>query len=260
MGHTWRPDAAKSADLIRQSEEWSAPQRPPDKTPERWTTSRIRQAALLAASRCRYPASSLCDDPVRLAESGIGLAVAIDPQTAFRDAVFAGQNEIFAAARGVRHTHGQSAASGWDNAPRFYTFWTDRTEPFPAPTRVEVWMTLARVIADLPAQYVEVLTLLAFTESTAEAAEAYGYRSREAFLGLVRKARRAALELWFDHETPPDLRHLPIYRRSRDRICPQGHLVAGDNVRRDRSASGRVHERCKACRSAADKRAKQKEA
>lgn len=244
-----RPDRVISDRLLadaRQQEPTPASEDPPV-----WTLGMIKQAARLAASRCRYPESSLCDDPVRLAESGVGLAVAIDPGVSFYDAVFAGQNEIFNAARQVRRDRGQSGADSYMPAPNFYRYWAIE-QPRP-PTCVEQPITLRQVLTGLTPAHLDTLLLLAFTDTTAAAAEAAGL-THSGFLQRARAARQAALALWFDGETPPHIRRLPPYRRKTDRVCREGHPITGDNIRWETSATGRRHARCKACRVAADQK------
>lgn len=249
-----RPDRTLSGDLLRQAHEWDRPANPEAPAPEPWTLDRIWTAARVACSRVRLdPGSCREVDLVAVAASGVGLAVAIDPGVSWSDAVAAGQRDLWDAATTAREQNGVSSRG---DKPRFHTYWLDEFlgyDRVPQVTRCENPITLAEVLNGLPARHLDTLLILAFTDSIEDAAEAAGV-GVHTFRCRTHAARRAALALWFDHEIPPSLSRLTTYRRGRDRTCPQGHLIAGDNIIRE-TRQGRAIERCRACRRPARERA-----
>lgn len=245
-----RPGPGLSNDLLAQASEWRGLSEDPticERGP--WTLSALKRCARIAVSRCRISPGSLRDDPYRLAELGIGLAIAVNPNVPEVEAIFAAQNEIFAARQAVRKDEGKDR--GGSPAPNFCRYWLTEQPRFAQPADVDNRLTLSAVLAGLPPEHLDTLILLAWTDSTKAAALAAGC-STQAMLIRARKARRAALELWFDQETPPDLKRLLPYRVA-TRTCREGHEISGDNVRWETSATGRRHARCKACRNARDR-------
>lgn len=212
-----RPDRATSADLLAQADEWAHGADAPICETGPWTLADLKHAARMAASRCRLPATSCHEDPYELAVLGVGLGI--------------------------------SLTGNRERASRFWLYWLDSPTLPPGTAAVDARLTLARVLTALPAKHLDTLLLLAWTDSTQAAADAAGC-SVHAMLIRARKARRAALALWFDGETPPDLARLLPYR-TRQRVCKCGLAIDADNVRWDTSASGRRHARCKACRDKA---------
>lgn len=248
-----RPTAGLSRELLAQAHEWDAEPVEGAEPEPAWTIGRIKRAARMAASRCRLPPSSLCDDPVALAESGVGLAVAVDPHVPWADAVEAGQQEIWDASRATRKSIGVSLTGSRQPAANFWRFWQTQPPPLGMPSTVDNSQALAAVLSALPPTHLDTLLLIAFGGSTETAAERAGC-SVQAMRVRAQKARRAALALWFDWETPPQLSRLPPYRIDSDRVCKAcGREISGGNVRWDRSASGRRHARCKACRTERDR-------
>lgn len=241
-----RPTRSLSDDLIRQAEEWAQVEEATLSEETSWTVADLKRVARIATSRCRLDRSSLNDDPYRLAELGVGYAIAVDPHVSEIDAIYAGQEEIFSASRVVRKNHGISLTGNREPAARFWIYWNDTPTMPPKPTHIEERMALAEVLGGLPSKHLETLMLLAFTDSTQEAAEAAGI-TVFGFLHRAQRARSAALDLWFDHEAPPPLRRLPTQRRQVDRACPRGHVIGGDNVRWE-TRQGRRYARCRTCR------------
>ncbi len=262
MSRTWRPDAAESSRMLNQAHEWTTPPPDADEEPEVWTTKRLATAAAGAASRLRLSPSAAHEPNLHaLALSGVGLAVALDPNITWADAVAAGSRELWDAVSANIQAHGVSREPGRER-PRFAAYWLDEFldyRRFPRVTRVEDSMALAEVLAALPPRHLDTLLLLAFTDSMPEAAEAAGV-AVHTFRCRTHAARRAALALWFDQETPPSLSRLPINRRGRERTCPHGHAIAAENVLSLRRR-GRVVETCRECfyRPKREARAKRKE-
>jgi hypothetical protein len=242
-----RPGRGLSDDLLRQAHEWTNLDSAEAPIEDAWTLDRIRTAARVACSRVRLdPGSCREVDLVAVAASGVGLAVAIDPHVSWSDAVAAGQRDLWDAATTTREQNGVNSRG---DKPRFHTYWLDEFlgyDRVPHVTRCENPMTLAEVLNSLPPRHLDTLLILAFTDSIEEGATAAGV-GVHTFRCRTHAARRAALALWFDHETPPPLSRLTTYRRGRDRTCPQGHLITADNAIREVRA-GRVIERCRTCR------------
>ncbi len=211
-----------------------------------WTLGALRSAARVAASRCRFPANTLEEDPIRLAEAGVGMAIAENPHIHPRDAINAGQDEIFHAAHALRHAHGLHQVERGKIMPRYLMFWLDRPS-IPSPDRVEDPLTLDRVLSQLPAQYRQTLIQAAFSDTSEEAAAMAGI-TRGAWLGLLRRARAEALRLWFDWETPPSLSRLPVKRRYIKPACPKGHPFTDDNLEWYWK-SGRRYYLCRTCQN-----------
>lgn len=241
-----KPTRGMSDDLLRQAQEW---QGRPDETPISgagcWTLGDMKRAARYAARRCLMSRDYLADDPVRLAESAIACAIAVDPGISWVDAVAAGQADIWGAARWRRKERGQSLQG---SGARFWLFWLDLESGLPTPTACEEPMTLAAVMDALPAEHVETLTLLAFTETAKDAAKAAGV-THTSFLHRAQRARRAALELWFDLDEAPPLKRLPTQRRRSGGTCPSGHEMTDENTTWE-SVGARRYRRCRTCRSA----------
>lgn len=237
------PDSQMSADLLAQADEWANGTALEAATTEGpWTTARIRKAAAYAMSRIRVKAGT---DLFEIAVSGVGLAVAIDPDVSFYDAVAAGQRDLWDAASAAAQSAGINRRTG-ETGPRVAAFWADwLLHGMPEPGACESRIALGEVLDSLPERHVDTLIRLAFTDSMEQAAETAGV-STHAFRIRAQRARSAALALWYDHEQPPSLSRLPINRRSRDRICPSGHPISGDNVYRT-FTNRRIREDCKTC-------------
>lgn len=256
LHHLRRPDRATSAAMLASAH--ALADDPPASGPEEdeWTAARLSQAARVACSRVRVSADSAREiDMLGVALSGVGLAVAIDPHCAWSDAVAAGQRELWDAVSAVRQSYGLDTQG--DHRPRFIAYWLDETTTYPKPSSCEFPMTVRQVLNALPARHLETLFILAFTDSMQQAAEVAGV-GVHTFRCRVTTARRAALALWFDHETPPELSRLPINRRGRDRTCPKGHPISGDNAWQVRR-HGRVVETCRTCRIKRNRKTKAKE-
>lgn len=251
MSISGRISPSLSDDLLRQSREWAGePPEPSASGVVGWTLDDLKRAARYAASRCRIPATSCLDDPVRLAESGVGYAIAANPSVEWVDAIAAGQAEIWNASKAWRRGVGISLTGSRAPAARFWIYWQQAESCFPSPTGCEERIALHQVIGALPAKHLDTLLLLAFTDSTEDAAAIAGVTT-SGFLHRAQRARKAALDLWYDHEEPPSIRRLPTQRRSDRRTCPQGHEISGENVRWE-TVNGRRYKRCRTCRVTRD--------
>lgn len=247
-----RPDRATSDDLLGQAAEWHDPGCDPITDQGAWTVDDLKRAARYAASRSRVSPGACLDSPYLLAISGVGYAIAQDPTVSWVDAIASGQAEIWQAAAQWKHGSGLSSTGDGSPAPKYWTYWADVTKPYQPIGSGDEYAALAQVLAHLDDRHRETLTLAALTDTTQEAADIAGITTF-GFLHRLQRARRAALQLWFDHEIPPDLARLPIQRRTEDRTCPQGHSITGDNIRWE-TKNGRRLKRCRACRLAADRR------
>lgn len=238
------PDRQHSKHMLDWADWWTnGADVEPDEPETPWTTTRIRQAAAYAISRVRVQA---IPDAFEIAVSAVGLAVAMDPQVDFSDAVAAAQRDVWDAASAATQNAGISRRTG-EIGPRVAAYWADWAlwSNQPEPGACVDRLALAEVLDALPERHLDTLIRLAFTDSIEQAAETAGI-SAHAFRIRASRARTAALELLYDDEQPPSLARLPINRRGRNRTCPQGHLIAGDNVYRS-FTKGRVREDCKTC-------------
>lgn len=241
----WRnPDRITSIGLIEQADEWAGvpDAEEPDET--RWTTRLIHRAARAAAARV-IPASAVIleDDMVSAAVSEVGLAIVLDPSIDYWDAVAAGAEGLWALGTATKRHMGRNPTTG-QTRPSFAAYWLIEERRFPPPNRSDEGWTLAAVWRDLPDQHRDTLLRVAFDGPPPEGL------GRAAWFARIRKARAAALRLWFDEEAPPDMRLLSSRRRSLERVCPSGHEISGANAGY-RTARGRRVSYCRACHKAA---------
>ena len=212
-----------------------------------WTMDDIRGAAAVACSRIRVsPGTAYEVDMNDVAQSAVGLAVAENPDIEWSDAVAAAAREVWDAVTDGRERHGRNSRG--DEKPRFIAYWLDWSRPHNAVgyTSVEDRMMLLSLVDSLPERHWSTLLAFGSAETMLGAAEAVGV-NYQTFKCRVLAARRAALKVWFDWESPPSLGRLPINRLQRERTCNQDHLIAGDNVETNWQ-NGRLIERCKQCR------------
>lgn len=237
------PDRSGSADLLTQAREWAAPSPAGDRPTTSWTWDAIRRAARIARSRTSISAALAREaDLTDVALSGVSLAVVLNPEITPRDAIWAGAREIQNSFGATKHHHGLKSTGPM---PSYATYWLDRSAPIGTPTQCEERLATIAVFNALPPMHQQTLVALASTGSMRDAAEAVGV-GIETFKWRAKSARRAALRLWFDEETPPPLTRLRSHRRGRGRTCPSGHLIVGDNAMATRSR-GRMGERCRTC-------------
>lgn len=248
--HWTRPTATESARMIEQAREWAGEEAEPDQIDEAveygaWTLDDMRRAAAVAVSRTRISEAAAREVDLRAAAfSGVGLAVAENPDADWSDVVNAGQRELWNLAT---RNHEESGRDGYGHGrPSFDTYWLDEPDRFPPPTRIDARLTLTSVLADLDDRDRSVLLAWAITEDFGRAAEVLGCH-RETCIRWLSAARRAALALWFDDEVPPPLTRLPLHRRQKKTECVNGHELLGDNVGHNRQ-KGRYRVVCLQCK------------
>ena len=203
-------------------------------------------AAKMAVSRVHLPPGACREvDLQDVALSAIGLAIAEFPDIDFKDAVYAGQREIWDTAAKVREDSGMNSQG--EEKPHFWKFWEACTySVFSPPHGIEIRMALAQVFEALPERHQTTLLAFAYADTTEEAADVC-YCSPATFRQRLRVARQAALALWFDREEPPKLDRLPMNRKQPVEFCRHGHEMTGDNVIYETS-QGRRRARCGTCR------------
>ena len=239
-----RPGREQSGQLMWQAAEWTGQPEEADAPADTpWTMGRLKDAARIARSRV-IGRSIRPSEAIDLALSEIGLAVAENPHLSFNEAVSIGQ---YAITNTARVSNAQSGRSDRGDMPRFAAFWYDRSHSsgYGKPWAVIDSMSINQVFDALPDRHRKVLLLVMYAETVNEAAATTGL-SQVTFRRHFAAARSAALALLYDHEQPPPLNRLPIHRKGRDRICRQGHLIAGDNVRKFRKGT-RQYETCRTC-------------
>lgn len=154
-------------------------------------------------------------------------------------------------AHGLTHTEAKPS-------PRFMAYWRTTAGPTqPAVERVEDRIALTQIWAHLTENQREALLAFASTGQRAKAAKALGLQEPEANRRIL-VARRAAVALWHDHETPAPLpkdRRRGSNKKPPITHCRRGHEYTLENTitRWDRSVR-RVVRRCRACRDAANAR------
>lgn len=145
--------------------------------------------------------------------------------------VRAGRNAILEFVDEMSQTQGRRARHDYEESPRFKAYWLHVTSSADDFTEgLTERMALPQVLAILsPAEYEAIIALATHRQQTA-AAEALGI-SEAAMNARIAGARKRIMRLWFEHETPRDLKTTP------DR-CKWGHSFAEHGVRK---ADGRVH-------------------
>lgn len=122
-----------------------------------------------------------------------------------RDLAIAGQNAIRAIAQDHRQTYGyrnRAWDAGLGSAPRFVTYWQDhRVTPSHEDGIVERLTAPQLVAALTPHQRSVIGAVAAHNGDRQAAADALGC-TEHALSMQLRRARRAALALWLEHETP----------------------------------------------------------
>lgn len=245
-------DAARhSADLLAQAHEWANQTEAdfnPEETPTEWTPQLINRAASVAISRRKWSPGALREsNSIDLATSAVGLTIAENPEATFWDAVNQAQYELLDVRNQGLRDQGYTPQT-LEPAPRYWAYWMDPEDihRYKQPTSCIENMTVEAVFAALPQRHKRTLLQVAFSETLEEAADMAGMSNLHSFRERVRAARKAALELWFDDETPAKPRRQHTYR-PREKYCPQGHLVAGENAMRE-TVGGRSIYRCRQCR------------
>lgn len=237
------PDRTQSADLIDQADEWASTPDDLELPETQWTARLVHRAARQAAARV-IPASAVIleTDMVSAAISEIGLAIIQDPSISYRDAVAAAAEGLWSLGTATRRHYGYNPTTG-QTRPSFATYWLIEQRRFPPPDRGDEGRTLAAVWHDLPDTHCDTLLRVAFDGPCPDGI------GRGAWFQRVRKARVAALRLWFDDEAPPDMRILSSRRAARERTCPSGHEISGENARY-RTSRGRRVSYCHICHEA----------
>ena len=195
----------------------------PDTTPpdddevELWdgTIHHLDSLARIAASRA-YISDVFPGDKREAALSGITMALAEDLDTPVHELLHAGTSAVSRAMQTHLRHHGQRV-DGAGTGGRFQAFWEPTRHHF--DTYPVERLALHQVWWQLDDKHQQALLGRVAHVDHAEHATALGL-SRAAVNKRVLRARRAALALWFDWETPPDI--APDVKRTATH-CAHGH-------------------------------------
>ena len=177
----------------------------------------LKKAANFAATRIRYGTRSPTEIK-DLAFSECCMIVAANPQATFFDLVDGAHRAVAHELRQITSSHGVHRTETQTGA-RFAAFW------YGAHTHRDDYgldrIALTQVWGDLSEKDRRFLLIRASHKSNVEAAEAMGLNPGT-MTRRSRNARKAALRLWFDWETPPP------YKQNRQRLrthCNHGHSL-----------------------------------
>ena len=253
---------AESASLVRQAEEWvSGAEESPradgyQLVDDVWSIELMRQAARIATARIRGTGTYAPDRDDAL--SGVMMAVAINPNISFKDAIYEGVKEAQAQLQSRVQMHGKTNRKQLTDetghaktGKRFEQFWNDdlTRDRFVHPDAIDVWLTLSAVWVQLDDASREALAFVAFDNANGwpeRLAKELGCSVSVAYRRFD-KARRAALRLWFDTETP----HIQPYGRAYARAdtCAAGHdLTNNETVSFYRPRGQRFVRQCVICK------------
>jgi hypothetical protein len=166
-----------------------------------------------------------------------------------QDLVAAAARHLSREWKSYRRLHGLTDEGGI--GPRFIAYWAEPPEP--AAERLMEAMTLKVVWDPLSTTHRDTLAALAAAGDRQRAAACSGV-SRHAFTQRLRKARRAALIAWFDHEAAPLRlladrgRQVGSYDSPLATHCHRGHEFTPENTNWYQSRPGGAKvRRCLAC-------------
>ena len=193
-----------------------------------------------------------------IAWSAIAEALCAAPHWPKRSTLIqAGWQAIYAAVREEYRQHGRADRSGYAElatAPNFVKYWAPRATQSPENPVIER-LAVSQVVDTLPPLYRNAVVALAVHDDYVLAAEALG-TTYKALVIRIGKARRQLLQLWFQGETPPRVRHIDrrvhVHGRRAATHCSNGHEWTAENTYiRHRMVRGRPREErsCRACRS-----------
>lgn len=168
------------------------------------------------------------------------------------DLVAAGQYAVSSASAAEYRHHGVTTSDGV--GPRFGAYWLSVAGAAPSPEeRIDERIALTQIWPHLTDMQRESLVMFAVTDQRAKAAEALGVREGT-MASRIREARKAALALWHDHETPappPRDRRRGANKRPPVTHCKWGHEYTLDNtINRWSPARRQMVRKCRACRDA----------
>lgn len=163
--------------------------------------------------------------------------------------VAAGSRRVSSVYGAHRRTHGLTDTN--DVGPRFAAYWSFDDEPW--IDRFHDRIAIAQVWSELDSETRSVITAMALLESRQAAADSLGI-SYFAFNDRLRKCRQAALQTWFDGETPQQRllsergRRVGAYGKPQATHCTKGHEFTPENTQMYRSRPGGAFtRRCKTC-------------
>lgn len=196
-----------------------------------WTLADVNRAAGIAVSKHRFSASIDFEDRIDCAWHGVvvELYTRADPPT-FHELLRAGIDELNKELGNYRKQYGRPDEDG-PTTPNFRRYWLP-------PIRQKHWcddgfserlcehIALRDALAVLtPEHYEAIVTLAAFDNVGARAAEALGM-DYKVFMSRIYRARKAMAKVWYDDETPP-----PRNPHGPD-TCMRGHSRAEHGKRR----------------------------
>ncbi len=181
------------------------------------TLEHLHLMGKIAASRAFYQSTS---EPDRrdTATSAISMAIAENPDLEVWELLRIGQSAVAKAHQNRLSQHGVRLTGGGTGAG-FAAYWEDKRPQFAHYGLDHV--ALHQVFDAMEEQHQEDLLGAASYESLTDHAQAVG-RTLGTMSTRVKQARQAALELWFDWETPPEP---PRRSRRHEAVahCPRGH-------------------------------------
>lgn len=220
---------------------------------EHWdgTYQHLIRMARLAAGRVTINLDHIQGDKQDLALQGVTMAIVNDPGATVNEIIQAGQQEASIEAQRYLQRHGRRT-DGEGTGGRFSTYWYgDRGQTPAADLRLEK-RAVHEVFYDLDDVDQEVLLGAVAYPTPADEAEAIGL-SPNGIRQRRRRARQAALNLWFDFETPPDV--ATIDYKPRPTECGQGHDLDMHGAWMNRTGRGRTRY-CLTCATEANKKAR----
>lgn len=188
---------------------------------ERWdgTLAHINKLARRAVRGARFTTSSGFDQHDK-ASSAIAMRIAEAPDTSVSELVQVGYSAI---AREHQMTLSQHGVRVYDDASgsgeRFAAYWLGTPHHFDSYNLTKA--ALHQVFNALEEKKRQDLLGAANFSSVSAYAASLGLNPSTVST-RIKQAREAALELWFDWETPPPLKQMTLRNMAKD-FCPQGH-------------------------------------
>lgn len=211
-----------------------------------FTLDRINQLARSSASNNYTMAADYIDLYAAAHGAMIDLLLTADEAPTEYDLRYAGKAAIWQLVKDHRQTYGYRDRE-WDNglgsAPRFNAYWSDWLGVKPSHEgKVVERIALFQILQRLNPTYRVALVALAVCDGDRDAAATALRISRKAFDFRLQTARRDAIALWHQGETPHRVHlHRTDRRRHRGEVAPCGTIGA---VFRHRARKEQLCELC----------------